>query len=105
MCKACCRLPGPLRHYGGVEVALPPCLPQSSVSRRRDLSSAPIGALSFLTTNILKLVFSSEQEQKSLEFFIWDLFSSVSADLQPGVSELVYYWVFFFSLCYQRAIF
>lgn len=55
----------------------------------------PIQTLSFLTTNIVKLVFSSEQEQKSFGFFSRDLLSSVFAEPQPGVSAVCYLYFSF----------
>lgn len=76
--------------------ALQPSRPQSSPAPlEADSAATPTQTLFFLTANIAELVFGSEQEQKSLEFFIRDLLSFVFAKPQPWVS-VVHYLYFSF---------
>lgn len=70
--------------------------PQSSWAlAEADSAPTPIQTLSFLMTNIVKLVFSSEQEQNSFGFFSRDVLSSVFAEPQPGVSAVCYLYFSF----------
>lgn len=67
-----------------------PRAPGFSVPFGSGLSSHPHPSLSSLTTNIAELVFSSEQEQKSFEFFIRDLLPPACAKLRARASAVRY---------------